>query len=262
MKTSTIMLASLTATGLLAAFILPLTLMLLSSGGEKPFNPDAPATTINTPPFRHLMIARTDRTWLYLQLDIIAEIDSTVHTPSVTLNEEVARWITLEEKGDTLCLNVSVPEAKDGGYNPGYCNTEMRMQIPAGLLQSMQPASLICSSVHMKGLDTSDFTFNSSTSLKLIDCRINTLSMPRGMNLALDSTHVGTIDSNLTHCPNAILSCCNAEAENLMINAGNAPSRQIYLSSANIGTINVTSGGPNGSVNLMGLDSTTIHKRL
>ncbi len=95
MKKSTILLASLTAAGPLAAFIFPASLMLLcSTDASVPVN--ATPQTFDLPPFRHLVIERNDTADIYLPLDFNIEASDSTDTPTLTTAQDWGKWLTYD----------------------------------------------------------------------------------------------------------------------------------------------------------------------
>lgn len=258
MKTSTIVLASIIATGLLAAFILPLTLMLLTKSGQQPIDLSAAPVTTQTSPFRNLIIERTDSTRLWVALNLSVMASDSLAVPSITTNEGWARWLTLDHTADTLRMTISVPD-NPKGYNPGYCDISGTIRIPTGMLHIISSNNIL-NNLTLNNASQTSLTLDSPANFRFNNCDIDTIAMSpeqHRIGINLDASRVRMLTCGLReHNGDSHIACSNgASIATLEIDA--QASGSYHFSNANIGSIRLNSGNPECRINLIGLTPDT-----
>lgn len=264
MKTSTIVLASLTATGLLSAFLFPIAIMLFSKSDASPLMLSGKPVTVAAPEFRNLVIERTDTTPLYISLNLTIVASDSTATPSITLNEGWNEWLTLESRGDTLHLNIAPPEGSCQSLRcHGLTTISGTMRIPPLELKSVT-AHRLCDNITFEGVKTPSLTLGCGmATLNIDNCLIDTLDMTRKMpraDINLRNTRIASLSCDISNISYASLQCAdNASVETLTITSESNNPHDFHLNdAADIGTILINPAAPGGRVDLSGLRSATI----
>ncbi len=262
MKKSTILLASLTAAGPLAAFIFPASLMLLcSTDASVPVN--ATPQTFALPPFRHLVIERNDTADIYLPLDFNIEASDSTDTPTLTTAQDWGKWLTLATSGDTLRMTIAVPYVPEG-YNSAYCPINGLLHIPKPQTLESVTNLRCCDKMHISGINTPALSLHDTPSVDFRDSEIGTLTTYTdyySSDIELDATRITALTWDLSDNSSNTISCKNdALVDTMTIISDNPNPRDLDIRAARIGTIIVNPDSTNGPVTIYSIRSAIIRE--
>lgn len=260
MKTSTIVLISLTVAGLLSAFLYPISLLLSSKGDGNPFNLSKTPETIDMPMFSDLVIDRTDTARVYLSFNFTIEASDTVTTPSITLNEGWGKWLTLDSDGETLRMVIAIPDSIDTGepyYIYRYCEINATMRIPSNCLRSLS-SFRTNGNLRLAGVKVPSLALRNGVrkidfdNCAIADVLIDKDGCPNEINL--HATRINSLACNISDNTYTNISCSDdAAVSSLTAISTDSYSREIDLSNAKVDTLLINPDASGGPINILGL---------
>lgn len=177
MKKSTYALIALIAIGLFAAFFIPISLAFLSPRETTHILDltDHKTVTTSVTPFRHLTVGRTDSTRLSVGIELTVECNDSISAPSLTMEGGWGKWVTLNERSDTLTLTIDISECD--GHTYTICNLPGTLKVPAGMMTSLCATPGIYLSTALNGITTHKFITFGVPQLSFRSCAIDSVSI-------------------------------------------------------------------------------------